>query len=97
MILSLLAFSPYAHGEFEKKLLAFLLKSCTKPYLNFIKNIMRGVIVDNQVEDFCGTPVSVNKDVNAATGKEILEFFLFCMYLGSFTLPYLSTKLNEYS
>ena len=71
MILSLLAFSPYAHGEFEKKLLAFLLKSCTKPYLNFIKNIMRGVIVDNQVEDFCGTPVSVNKDVNAATGKKI--------------------------
>ena len=30
--------------------------------------------------------------------KEILESFLFCMYLGSFTLPYLSTtKLNEYS
>ena len=29
------------------------------------------------------------------TGKEILESFLFCMYLGSSTLP--STKLNEYS
>ena len=28
--------------------------------------------------------------------KEILESFLFCMYLGSFILP-LSTKLNEYS
>ena len=27
------------------------------------------------------------------TPKEILESFLFCMYLGSFTLP---TKLNEY-
>ena len=74
MILSLLAFSPYAHGEFEKKLLAFLLKSCTKPYLNFIKNIMRGVIVDNQVEDFCGTPVLVHKDINAATGRKFVSF-----------------------
>ena len=29
--------------------------------------------------------------------KEILESFLFYMYLGSFALPYFSTKLNEYS
>ena len=32
----------------------------------------------------------------AIIAKEILESFLFCMYLGSFTLP-LSTKINEYS
>ena len=29
--------------------------------------------------------------------KQFLNPFCFCMYLGSFTLPYLSTKLNEYS
>ena len=36
------------------------------------------------------------KALNPGEYKEILESFLFCMYLGSFTLP-LSTKLNEYS
>ena len=68
MLLTLLSFSPYAHGEFEKKLLAFLLKSCTKPYVNFITNITRGVIVENQVEDFCGAELLVHRNVNAATG-----------------------------
>ena len=29
---------------------------------------MRGVIVTNQVDDFCGTPISIHKNVNAATG-----------------------------
>ena len=40
--------------------------------------------------------MEVPKICRRGGGKEILEYFLFCMYLGSFTLPYLSTNLNEY-
>ena len=68
LILTLLAFSPYAHGEFEKKLLTFLLKACTKPYVTFIKNLMGGVLVENHIEDFCGNELIVGPNYNAATG-----------------------------
>jgi hypothetical protein len=43
------------------------------------------------VPDTC---LSYLNSVCAIEPKEILESFLFCMYLGSFTSPYLSTKLN---
>ena len=64
MLLALLSFVPFAHGKFEKKLLSFLLKSCTRPYLNFIDNIMKGIIVENQVEDFCAHPIESDRKSN---------------------------------
>ena len=52
VLLTLLAFAPYAHGDFEKKLLTFLLKSCVRPYIAFINKIKNGVIIDGHVDNF---------------------------------------------
>lgn len=52
ILLSLLSFSPYAHGDFEKKLLSYLLKTATTPYTIFIGNLMSGVIMEEHIDDF---------------------------------------------
>ena len=68
VLLTLLAFAPYAHGDFEKKLLTFLLKSCVRPYISFINKIKHGVFIDGHVDNFSSEELVISKDIKAATG-----------------------------
>ena len=69
VLLTLLAFAPYAHGDFEKKLLTFLLKSCVRPYIAFINKIKNGVIIDGHVDNFSSNELIVPENIKSATGS----------------------------